>query len=291
MPAEITGFCPTSPVPGPTGPGALLLAVILSQLKWSMAFGNVAWRHEEAGTVNLPPYPFGRLSGIGVGVDSIRDPAAKSMPKEDDSDRPLFARMVRSGQKTRSRGEDKGEARLIDSAKRGDKRAIGELYRRHVDMIYRYTYARVQNAEVAEDLTAQVFLKALEGLPNYQSTGVPFRAWLYRIAHARTVDHWRQQQRRREVELLDSLPAKDPGPEDVVVAKSQWDMVVGLLGQLTDDQRDVVILRFIEEMSLAEVAVTMDKTVGAVKALQHRALSALARLMQQRMALSGDWDD
>jgi RNA polymerase sigma-70 factor (ECF subfamily) len=171
---------------------------------------------------------------------------------------------------------------LVQSAKRGDNRAFGELYQRHVDMIYRYTYARVKDVAVAEDLTAQVFLKALEGLENYQSTGAPFRAWLYRIAHARTIDYWRQQQRRREVLLVDTMPAKDPLPEEIVVAKSEWDTAVDLLFQLTDDQRDVIILRFIEEMSLAEAAETLDKTVGAVKALQHRALASLARLLQQR---------
>jgi RNA polymerase sigma-70 factor (ECF subfamily) len=149
-------------------------------------------------------------------------------------------------------------------------------------MIYRYTYARVGDASVAEDLTAQVFLKAFEGLPNYEPRGAPFSAWLYRIAHARTVDYWRQQQRRREVDLFDTLPAREPQPEEVVVAKSEWSAALGLLAQLTDEQRDVIILRFIEEMSLAEVAETLDKTVGAVKALQHRALASLARLQRER---------
>lgn len=184
-----------------------------------------------------------------------------------------------------------GEARLVESAKRGDKRALGELYRRHVDMIYRYTYARVKDVAVAEDLTAQVFLKALEGLDNYQPTGAPFRAWLYRIAHARTVDHWRQQQRRQEVMLADSVPARGPLPEDIVVAKSEWSIALDLLAQLTDDQRDVIILRFIEELSLAEVAETLGKTVGAVKALQHRALASLARLLKQREVAPRDQDE
>jgi RNA polymerase sigma-70 factor, ECF subfamily len=171
------------------------------------------------------------------------------------------------------------ETRLIRSAKRGDKRAVSELYRRHVDIIYRYTYARVRDPVVAEDLTAQVFLKALEGLPNYEPSGSPFLAWLYRIAHARTVDHWRQQQRRREVELLDTLPDRGPRPEEIVMQRSDWDRAVEMLAQITDEQRDVLILRFIEEMSLAETAETLGKTVGAVKALQHRALASVSRLM------------
>jgi RNA polymerase sigma-70 factor (ECF subfamily) len=202
----------------------------------------------------------------------------------------LFKLAKRGDEKTASQTRH-GEARLVELAKRGDKRAIGELYRRHVDMIYRYTYARVRDAAVAEDLTAQVFLKALEGLPNFRSTGAPFLAWLYRIAHARTVDYWRQQQRRQEVVLADNLPARDPQPHDIVVAKSEWNTAIQLLSELTDDQRDVIILRFIEEMSLAEVAETLDKTVGAVKALQHRALASLARLQRNRTALSRDHHD
>jgi RNA polymerase sigma-70 factor (ECF subfamily) len=158
-------------------------------------------------------------------------------------------------------------------------------------MIYRYTYGRVGNAEVAEDLTAQVFLKALEGLSSYRPTGAPFRAWLYRIAHARTVDYYRQKQRRQEVMLVETLVAREPSPDEVTIARSEWGMVVELLAELTDDQRDVILLRFIEEMSLAEVAEALDKSVGAVKALQHRALAALARLRRERMTLARDGDD
>lgn len=176
------------------------------------------------------------------------------------------------------------EIRLIKRAKRGDKRAISELYRRHIDTIYRYIYARVKDATVAEDLTAQVFLKALEGLPNYQFTGAPFQAWLYRIAYARTVDYWRQQQRHPQVPLTDALSATNPQPEDIIAAKDEWLMALQLLSQLTDDQQDVIILRFFGEKSLSEVAETLGKTIGAVKAIQHRALTSLARLWQKQMA-------
>lgn len=174
----------------------------------------------------------------------------------------------------------RAEVRLVERAQKGDKGAIGELYRAHVDMVYRYIYARVGDVAVAEDLTAQVFLKALEGLPTYEPSGSPFAAWLYRIAHARTVDHWRQQQRRREVVLDESLPAAEPAPGDRLVLETEWNTALDLLAKLTDDQQDVLILRFIGEMSLSEVADALGKTVGAVKAAQHRALAALARLME-----------
>ena len=182
---------------------------------------------------------------------------------------------------TRSRKRDK-ELDLIRRAQEGDKQAIGEIYRLHVDVIYRYVWARVRDDDVAEDLTAQVFLKALEGLPSYRPSGKPFLAWLYRIAYARVVDHWRRQERRAEVPLEDTLPARGPRPEELLEAEADWVTAIDLVAQLTDDQQDVVILRFIGEMSLAEVAETVGKTVGATKAIQYRALASLARLLEDR---------
>lgn len=181
----------------------------------------------------------------------------------------------------RSRKRDK-ELELIRRAQQGDKPAIGELYRLHVDVIYRYVWARVRDDSLTEDLTAQVFLKALEGLPTYKPTGKPFLAWLYRIAYARVVDHWRKQERRVEVPLEDTLPAREPRPGELLEAEADWGTAIDLIAQLTDDQQDVVILRFIGEMSMAEVAETLGKTVGAAKAIQYRALASLARLLEKQ---------
>ena len=181
----------------------------------------------------------------------------------------------------RSRKRDK-ELELIRRAQQGDKPAIGELYRLHVDVIYRYIWARVRDDSLTEDLTAQVFLKALEGLPTYKPTGKPFLAWLYRIAYARVVDHWRKQERRVEVPLEDTLPARGPRPGELLEAEADWGTAIDLVAQLTDDQQDVVILRFIGEMSMAEVADTLGKTIGATKAIQYRALATLARLLEKR---------
>ena len=174
------------------------------------------------------------------------------------------------------------EDKLIQRAKEGDQQAIGELYRCHVDVIFRYVWARVVDEAVAEDLTAQVFLKALEGLPTYEPTGKPFLSWLYRIAYARIVDHWRRQERRVEVPLDESLPMRGPRPGELLEAEEQWGMAIDLLARLTDDQQDVLILRFIGEMSLSEVAGTLGKTLGATKAVQHRALATLARMLEEQ---------
>ncbi len=185
-----------------------------------------------------------------------------------------------SGKKP-SRQRDK-ENKLVLLAKQGDQQAIGELYNTHVDAIYRYIWPRVRDDTVAEDLTAQVFLKALEGLPAYEPSGKPFLAWLYRIAYARIVDFWRRQERRATVPLDDTVPASEPRPGELLEAEDDWVTAVDLLAQLTDDQQEVLMLRFIGEMSLSEVAETVGKTLGAIKAIQHRALASLARLLEER---------
>lgn len=174
------------------------------------------------------------------------------------------------------------EARLIQGAKEGDNGAIGELYRRHVDAIYRYIWARVRDTTVAEDLTAGVFLKALEALPTYEPSEKPFLAWLYRVAYARVVDYWRQQERRTEVQLSETVPTPELPPDEYVQAQADWERAMEMIAQLTDDQQDVIILRFIGELSLSEVAETLGKTLGATKALQHRALAALARMLERQ---------
>jgi RNA polymerase sigma-70 factor (ECF subfamily) len=178
-------------------------------------------------------------------------------------------------------GSASTEPSLIELAKQGKESAIVELYRRNVDVIYRYVRARVCDHLVAEDLTAQVFLRALEALPSYQITDKPFCAWLYRIAWARIADYFRRQGRRQEVALTETLPAGDPLPGEGLEAEMEWATAVDLVAQLTDDQQDVIMLRFIGEMSLAEVAETLGKTPGAVKSLQHRALATISRLLEK----------
>lgn len=174
------------------------------------------------------------------------------------------------------------ERQLIEQAQRGDRKALSELYRRHVDVVYRYVRLRVGDTTVAEDLTAEVFLRMLEDLKGYRYANVPFVTWLYRIAHARTVDYWRRTGRRRELELSDQIAATEEAPESIVDARlEQADLTVALR-RLTDLQQQVIILRFVEGMRLTEVAAVMGKTIGAVKALQHRALASLARLMGEQ---------
>ncbi len=173
------------------------------------------------------------------------------------------------------------ESQLIKRAKSYDARALSDLYRRHADAVFRYVYYRVGDREVAEDLVGDVFVRALEGLPAYQDTGTPFEAWLYRIAHARVVDYYRRQKVRRAAPLDESLASGEETDLSHLAAQRDdvrrvWDA----LRHLTDDQQQVISLRFIAGYSTAEVASVMGKTEGAIRALQHRALASLRRLLE-----------
>jgi RNA polymerase sigma-70 factor (ECF subfamily) len=174
------------------------------------------------------------------------------------------------------------EPSLIERAKRYDQKAISELYQRHVQSIYRYIYYRVGDVNVAEDLTADVFLKALEGLEGFTYRGIPFSAWLYRIARARVTDHFRRQAGRELLPLDERLVAKEKGLQAMIEARLDHEELQSAVAQLTTDQQQVVILKFVEGLSNAEVARIMGKSEGAVKSLQHRALNSLQRIMRRR---------
>lgn len=174
------------------------------------------------------------------------------------------------------------EGRLIELAKQRDPDAISTLYNRHVDQIYQYVRSRTDEASVAEDITADVFVRALEGLDSYDDRGVPFVAWLYRIAQSRVIDHWRRAQRRitvplSERELPDWLATEDVSNADVL----QHGLLLAGLRQLTEEQQQVIVLKFMLSLSNIEIAEIMGKTEGAVKALQRRGLESLARLLKE----------
>lgn len=166
---------------------------------------------------------------------------------------------------------------LIERAQQRDAEAFTELYRRHVDRIFRYVLLRVGDAPLAEDLTSEVFIRALESLGAYQDRGAPFAAWLYRIAKSRVIDHWRRAGRQQvpfeavEVETSVEMPGGD------VIA---YRVLAQALQRLTDEQQEVIILKYVEGHSLTEIAEITGRTEGAVKAMQHRALASLARLME-----------
>ncbi len=175
------------------------------------------------------------------------------------------------------------EATLVARAVAGDADAFGELYLQHLDAIYRYVYFRVGNTEDAEDLTELVFLKAWEALPNYKPRGNRFASWLYRIAHNVVVDH----HRRERSPLSLSFPGgrqwegDEPAALDQVIRTEEAEALAAAIAQLPDEQQQVIILRFIEGLRHAEIARIIDKSEGACRVIQHRALTALNRLLSQ----------
>jgi RNA polymerase sigma-70 factor, ECF subfamily len=172
------------------------------------------------------------------------------------------------------------DQKLIRQAQAGEAEAVTVLYRRHAPVIYRYLYVRLSDRNAAEDLTGEVFLKMIEGLPRYEDRGMPFGAWLFRIAHDRLVDHFRRNNLRQHEPLLDTLPDSEDGTESAALRRVEHHTLLGLLSGLTEEQQLALQLRFIEGHSLEETASLMQKTVGAIKALQHRALRQMARQLE-----------
>lgn len=174
------------------------------------------------------------------------------------------------------------EKRLLKQAQNGDANAFAQLYREHVQAIFRYIAYRVQDHQQAEDLTGDVFTRALEGLPKYQDRGKPFLAWLYRIAHARVVDFYRKRDRRPNESDISAEPLSvTPDMDEGLVRSQAASALRDAIADLTDDQQQVIILRFIEGHRTDTVAALMGKKPNAIKALQHRALRSLAGRLER----------
>ncbi|MFH1184048.1 MAG: sigma-70 family RNA polymerase sigma factor [Chloroflexota bacterium] len=168
------------------------------------------------------------------------------------------------------------ETSLIRRAQSGDAGAFGRLYDACVDRIYRYIFFRVTDREIAEDLTSEVFLKAWENLHRYRPGG-PFMAWLYTIARNTVIDHYRT--RKRSVSLDETVIKHDLRLEEEVDLQHEVETLKRAMQYLTDQQREVLTLRFLVELNTEQIAGRMRKSKGAVRALQMRALQALARVM------------
>ena len=181
-----------------------------------------------------------------------------------------------------TRAEDPDEQGLLERASRADPEALGELYDRYVGRIYNYIYHRVGQAELAEDLTAQVFARMLESIREGRAWRTSFSGWIYRIAHNLVIDYYRRRGRAAFVELEEASPiaADETDPVRKAEARLESEHLRAALAKLTAEQAEVIALRFLDEFSIAEVAAMMNKTEGAIKALQYRAVLALRRVMQ-----------
>lgn len=176
------------------------------------------------------------------------------------------------------------EALLAEALNFGDV-ALGELYDRYEGKIYAYIYRRTGEPELAKDLTAQVFFKVLEAIQKQKAWQSSFSGWIFRIAHNAVIDYYRRRDRRNQVPIEEAptLTATEFNPVQTAERNMDADQLRSAIRRLTDEQATVVSLRFLEGYSIAEVAAMMDKTEGAIKALQYRAVASLRQLLHAEM--------
>jgi RNA polymerase sigma-70 factor, ECF subfamily len=174
---------------------------------------------------------------------------------------------------------------LIDLAKRGDRDAFAHLYEQHVRGVYRYVYYRVGTRHLAEDITSETFCRALRSLGNYRGTDATLGAWLVTIARNLVTDYFKCGARRHEVAVDDPQPGPSlaPTPEEAAISSLTSDSLIRSLDDLTEAQRDCLILRFIQGMSVAETADILRRSEGSVKQLQWRAIRRLAMVISEEM--------
>jgi RNA polymerase sigma-70 factor, ECF subfamily len=173
--------------------------------------------------------------------------------------------------------DDETLDRLVADAKRGDSQAFGQLFDEYAGPIHRFVASRVNRPSDAEDLTQLVFVKALEALPRYEARGIPFGGWLFRLARNAIIDQIRTH--RDHLPLVTALTREtdDAGPEAAAALRDDLDRVANALTELTEDQREVIELRFFAGLSVLETAVAMGRQEGTVRGLQFRAIAALRR--------------
>ena len=184
------------------------------------------------------------------------------------------------------------EDEVLSLASRGDREAFGLLYERYIDRIFNYVYYRTGNLHDAEDITARVFQRAMGHIRSYTDRGVPFSAWLYRIAHNLVANWHRDRSRKQEIPLDDLLPlasAKVDRPEATLMRSQEQDALLRLIRQLPAERQTLLILKFVEELSNAEIGQIMGRSEGAVKSLYHRTLLALRdQIGDQNINLEGE---
>lgn len=167
------------------------------------------------------------------------------------------------------------EKELIQRARQGDKAAVSALYSTYVQAVYKYVRYRVDTDATAEDITSEVFLRMVRELPRFQYTGAPLSAWLYRIARNCITDHYRKQGRTQVEPISEDIPHTATDPLDAVTRDEDHARLHHVLHTLPPDYQNVLILRFVNGVSHAEIASILGKTEAAARVLQHRALKAL----------------
>jgi RNA polymerase sigma-70 factor (ECF subfamily) len=168
---------------------------------------------------------------------------------------------------------------LIRRAQEGEPSIVGELYEYYQRGIYRYLFYRVGDMQTAEDLTSEVFLRMIEKLPNYSGRSLTFKAWLFQIARNLSIDHYRRMNFHKDVQLADDYPEGGDEPLEMITKDLTSEKLYHALVELPENQRDVIIMRFVVGMPVREVAQSLHKSENSVKGLQRRALMSLRDIL------------
>lgn len=172
------------------------------------------------------------------------------------------------------------ERETVDRARAGDQRALADVYEWYVPRVYRYVLARVGNVAEAEDLAEDILLKVLDGISGFRWRAVPFSAWLFRIAHNQVVSYFRRNGKRaRASPLFENIVDHRQDPAAAVETRLTLDDVFRASQDLPEAQREVIALRFAVGLSISETAKALGKRQGNIKALQHKAVARLQRLL------------
>lgn len=170
----------------------------------------------------------------------------------------------------------KGEVLLVQKAKEGDNKAFGELYDEYLPKIYRFILFKVGRKHDAEDLTHQVFAQAWEHIGRFEFQGFPFSSWLYRIASNAVIDYYRTFKNNLDIEMVPKEAVmRDDNLEDRFDTGLSMELVRTAITKLDADQQNVILMRFVNELSTKEIALALGKTEGAIRVIQHRALKQL----------------
>jgi RNA polymerase sigma-70 factor (ECF subfamily) len=171
------------------------------------------------------------------------------------------------------------EWELVQRAQALEESALADLYSTYYPRVYNYAFLQLGDIQAAEDLASEVMLKVLESVRKYQFKGAPFSAWVFRIARNRLIDLHRRRKRRGEVDLTEPVAAMQISPEVLAERALDRGQLHLALKYLTDEQRQVIVLKFIEGFDNGSIARVLGRSEGAVKSLQHRALNSLRRIM------------
>ncbi len=171
------------------------------------------------------------------------------------------------------------EKAVFEAAQQGDNHSFGKLYDYHFDAIFRFVYYRTNHQQTAEDLTEEVFLKAFRSLASLKGGTETLRGWLYSIARNTIIDHYRKAKETINLDALEELPSYEDSVVDRLEASDDTVALLETLKKLSSEQQTILKLRFFENLSIAEIAATLNKSEGNIRIIQHRGLQQLKKLL------------